>query len=143
MKEVVIYTDGACSGNPGKGGWAAVLLFHNQKKTISGRKESTTNNQMELIAVINGLKALKIPCNVNLYTDSIYVKKGITEWINKWRVNNWKTSNKKPVKNIDLWKELENVSMQHSINWKWVKAHAGNKHNEEADFLARAEINNA
>ncbi|WCR58367.1 ribonuclease HI [Wolbachia endosymbiont of Ctenocephalides felis wCfeJ] len=139
-KEVTIYTDGACSGNPGTGGWAAIILFENHRKDIHGREENTTNNKMELTAVINGLKVLKFSCNINLYTDSLYVKYGITEWINKWKVNGWKTSNKKSVKNMELWKELDNVVSQHEINWKWVKAHDGDKYNEEADNLARKAI---
>ncbi|MHC3897746.1 UNVERIFIED_CONTAM: ribonuclease HI [Wolbachia endosymbiont of Nasonia longicornis] len=139
-KEVTIYTDGACLGNPGLGGWAAIILFQNHRKNIFGREENTTNNKMELTAVINGLKTLKFPCNINLYTDSLYVKHGITEWINKWKMNGWKTSNKKSVKNIELWKELDNVALQHEINWKWVKAHNGDKYNEEADSLARKAI---
>ncbi|MBV0899698.1 MAG: ribonuclease HI [Wolbachia endosymbiont of Fragariocoptes setiger] len=142
-KEVTIYTDGACSGNPGPGGWAAILLFQSQRKEIFGREENTTNNKMELIAVINGLKALQTFCSVDLYTDSLYIKNGITEWINKWKVNGWKTSNKKPVKNMELWKELDDVANQHYINWKWVKAHNGDKYNEEADMLARKAIINA
>lgn len=142
-KEVIIYTDGACSGNPGPGGWAAILLFQSQRKEIFGREENTTNNKMELIAVINGLKALQTFCSVDLYTDSLYIKNGITEWINKWKVNGWKTSNKKPVKNMELWKELDDVANQHYINWKWVKAHNGDKYNEEADMLARKAIINA
>ncbi|WP_253299783.1 ribonuclease HI [Wolbachia endosymbiont of Chironomus riparius] len=142
-KEVTIYTDGACSGNPGPGGWAAVILLPTQRENIFGSEENTTNNKMELMAVINGLKALKTSCNINLYTDSTYIKNGITEWINKWRINGWKTSNKKPVKNTELWKELYSVSLQHQINWHWVKAHNGDKYNEEADFLARKAIGNA
>ncbi|OEY86496.1 ribonuclease HI [Wolbachia pipientis] len=136
-KEVSIYTDGACSGNPGIGGWAAVILFQNYRKDISGSEISTTNNKMELMAVINGLKALKVPCNVNLYTDSLYVKKGITEWINRWKVNGWKTRNKQPVKNIELWQELDNIASQHVINWQWVKSHNGDTYNTVADNLAR------
>lgn len=139
-KEVIIYTDGACSGNPGIGGWAAIILFQNHRKNICGREESTTNNKMELTAVINGLKALKFSCNINLYTDSLYVKNGITEWISKWKMNGWKTSDKKSVKNMELWKELDNVASQHEISWKWVKAHNGDKYNEEADSLARKAI---
>jgi ribonuclease HI len=139
-KEVIIYTDGACSGNPGAGGWAAILLFQDSRKDVYGREENTTNNKMELMAVINGLKSLKTSCNISLYTDSLYVKNGIREWINKWKVNGWKTSNKKPVKNMELWKELDNVASQHEINWKWVKAHNGDKYNEEADSLARKAI---
>jgi len=142
-KRVIIYTDGACSGNPGPGGWAAVMMYENKsifiKKRISGGEENTTNNKMELKAVINGLKMLKISCNVILHTDSLYVKQGITKWINKWKINGWKTSNKKAVKNMELWKELDEVAVQHDVNWKWVKAHDGNVHNEEADRLARKE----
>ncbi|MFV0948953.1 ribonuclease HI [Wolbachia endosymbiont of Nasonia giraulti] len=139
-KEVTIYTDGACLGNPGLGGWAAIILFQNHRKNICGREENTTNNKMELTAVINGLKVLKFPCNISLCTDSLYVKCGITEWISKWKMNGWKTSNKKSVKNIELWKELDDVALQHEINWKWVKAHNGDKYNEEADSLARKAI---
>ncbi|QOD38206.1 ribonuclease HI [Candidatus Wolbachia massiliensis] len=139
-KEVTIYTDGACFGNPGTGGWAAIILFQNHRKDIYGREENTTNNKMELTAVINALKALKFSCNVSLYTDSLYVRDGITEWINKWKINGWKTGNKKSVKNVELWKELDNVASQHEINWKWVKAHNGDKHNEEADSLAKKAI---
>ena len=139
-KEVAIYTDGACSGNPGPGGWAAVILFKNHRKDVCGREDNTTNNKMELTAVINGLKTLRTFCTVNLYTDSLYIKKGITEWINKWKINGWKTSKKIPVKNADLWKELDDVASQHNINWNWVKAHNGDKYNEAADTLAREAI---
>ncbi|MGL9718189.1 MAG: ribonuclease HI [Wolbachia sp.] len=139
-KEVTIYTDGACLGNPGAGGWAAIILFQNHRKDVYGREENTTNNKMELTAVINGLKALKFSCNINLYTDSLYVKHGITEWVNKWKVNGWKTSSKKSVKNMELWKELDDIASQHKINWRWVKAHNGDKYNEEADSLARKAI---
>lgn len=141
-KKVIIYTDGACSENPGPGGWAAVLMYSgdiSSKKSISGGQRNTTNNQMELKAVINGLKALKVQCKVILYTDSLYIKNGITEWINKWKVNGWRTADKKPVKNIELWKELDTVALQHDIDWRWVKAHNGNRYNEEADRLARKE----
>ncbi|NUY39504.1 ribonuclease HI [Wolbachia endosymbiont of Litomosoides brasiliensis] len=139
-KEVTIYTDGACSGNPGTGGWAAIILFQDYRKDVYGREENTTNNKMELTAVINGLKALKFSCNINLYTDSLYVKYGIVEWINKWKMNGWKASSKKSVKNMELWKKLDDIASQHKINWEWVKAHNGNKHNEEADSLARKAI---
>lgn len=142
-KEVTIYTDGACSGNPGAGGWAAVILFQDQRKDICGRAENTTNNKMELMAVINGLKALKTSCNINLYTDSLYIKNGITVWIKKWQINGWRTSDKKPVKNMELWQELDEISSQHQINWHWVKAHNGDKYNEAADTLARKAIDNA
>ncbi|QKX01707.1 ribonuclease HI [Wolbachia endosymbiont of Cruorifilaria tuberocauda] len=139
-KEVTIYTDGACSGNPGTGGWAVIVLFKGHRKNIFGREENTTNNRMELTAVINGLKVLRFPCNVSLYTDSFYVKHGITKWVNRWKINGWKTSNKKSVKNIELWKELDSVILQHEIDWKWVKAHSDNMYNEEADSLARKAI---
>lgn len=142
-KDVTIYTDGACSGNPGAGGWAAVILLQDQRKDIFGRAEDTTNNKMELIAVINGLKALKTSCNINLYTDSLYIKNGIIAWIKKWKINGWRTSNKKPVKNMELWKALDEISSQHQINWHWVKAHNGDKYNEAADTLARKAIDNA
>ncbi|WP_370273166.1 ribonuclease HI [Wolbachia endosymbiont of Oedothorax gibbosus] len=142
-KKVTIYTDGACSGNPGPGGWAAVVMYENKsvfiKKRISGGEENTTNNKMELKAVINGLKMLKISCKVILHTDSLYIKQGITEWINKWKINGWRTANKSPVKNMELWKELDEVALHHDINWKWVRAHNGNTYNEEADRLARKE----
>ncbi|MCV3769471.1 MAG: ribonuclease HI [Wolbachia pipientis] len=142
-KKVTIYADGACSGNPGRGGWAVIVLFKDYKKNIYGREENTTNNKMELTAVINGLKVLKFSCSISLYTDSFYVKNGITKWIGKWKINGWKTSNRKLVKNIDLWKELDNAASQHEINWKWVKAHSGNKYNEEVDSLARKAIMDA
>ncbi|WFW29862.1 MAG: ribonuclease HI [Wolbachia endosymbiont of Menacanthus eurysternus] len=142
-KEVTIYTDGSCLGNPGIGGWAAIILFQNYRKDVYGREENTTNNKMELTAIINGLKVLKFSCNIiNLYTDSLYIKYGMTEWINKWKTNGWKTSNKRPVKNIKLWKELDNISSQHKVNWKWVKAHSGNKYNEEVDNLAKKAVTN-
>ncbi|MDD9336750.1 MAG: ribonuclease HI [Wolbachia sp.] len=142
-KEVTMYTDGACSGNPGAGGWAAIILSQNHRKDVCGSEENTTNNKMELKAVINGLRALKTSCSINLYTDSLYIKCGITGWINKWKVNGWKTSNKKPVKNMELWKELDEIASQHEINWKWVKAHNGDRYNEEADSLARKAVFNA
>lgn len=145
-RKVIIYTDGACSGNPGPGGWAAVVMYENKsvfiKKRISGGEENTTNNKMELKAVINGLKMLKISCKVIVHTDSQYIKQGITEWINKWKTNGWKTADKKPVKNRELWQELDEVALQHDINWKWVRAHNGNMYNEEADRLARKESKN-
>ena len=134
---IEIYTDGSCLGNPGPGGWGAILLYNHHQKKICGSNPDTTNNQMELKAVIEGLKALKKPSEVIIYTDSQYVKNGITEWIKKWKVNNWKTANKKPVKNLELWQELDCESSKHEIKWKWVKAHAGNKFNEMVDELAR------
>ena len=138
---IKIYTDGSCIGNPGKGGWAAIIINNNNKKIISGRKKNTTNNQMELMAAIEALK--KIPKNqeVQMFTDSKYVKMGITEWIKKWSQNDWKTSSKQKVKNIELWKELNDISKKHKIEWHWVKAHAGNPNNEEADELAKKAAN--
>lgn len=136
-KNVVIYTDGACSGNPGVGGWGAVLIYGQSVKEIYGGDKSTTNNQMELTAAIMALKQLKFACAVTLYTDSQYVKKGITEWIDGWSKNDWKNSQKKPVKNKELWIELSEEAKRHEIQWKWVKGHDGDEMNEKADELAR------
>ena len=141
-KRVVIYTDGACSGNPGKGGWGAILKYGNSEKRISGYSELTTNNKMELQAVIEALKILKRMCSVDLYTDSVYVKDGITKWINNWKKNNWRTSKKDDVKNKELWIELDNLSSKHNIEWHWVKGHADNEINNAVDELARNEILN-
>ncbi|HKJ16897.1 MAG TPA: ribonuclease HI [Xanthomonadales bacterium] len=134
---VVIYTDGACSGNPGPGGWGGVLLYNGHRKELSGGEEETTNNRMELMAVIRSLEALSRPCKVTINTDSVYVMKGITEWIKSWKARNWKTASKKPVKNVDLWKELEAAIEPHDVSWKWVKGHSGVPENERADELAR------
>ena len=134
-----IYTDGACSGNPGKGGWAAIIIDGKNQLNISGSENKTTNNRMELMAPIMALKKIKTKSEITIYTDSRYVKDGITEWIKKWKLNNWKNSNKKPVKNKDLWIKLDNLCQVHKINWKWVKAHAGNKYNNLVDKLAVAE----
>ena len=131
-----IYTDGACSGNPGKGGWAAIILDDSNQSSISGSENNTTNNRMELIAPIMALKKIKKKSEITIFTDSKYVKDGITDWIKKWKQNNWKSSNKKPVKNKDLWVKLDNSCQKHKITWKWVKAHAGNKYNSLADELA-------
>tara|TARA_B100001057_G_scaffold355455_1_gene357471 strand:+ start:44 stop:466 length:423 start_codon:yes stop_codon:yes gene_type:complete len=131
-----IYTDGACSGNPGKGGWAAIILDGKNQSSISGSENKTTNNRMELMAPIMALKKIKIKSEIIIYTDSRYVKDGITEWIKKWKLNNWKSSNKKPVKNKDLWVKLDNHCQKHNVSWKWVKAHAGNKLNNLVDELA-------
>lgn len=139
---VTIYTDGACSNNPGKGGTCAILLYNNHQKIISGYLPHTTNNQMELLGAIIGLRALKFSCEVELYTDSIYVKNGMTSWIHNWQKNNFKSANKKPIKNVILWKELINLSKQHKINWNWVKGHNGDKYNELADENARLAIQN-
>ena len=132
-----IYTDGACSGNPGKGGWAAIILDSDlNQSSISGSESNTTNNRMELLAAIMALKKIKKKSDITIFTDSKYVKDGITDWIKKWKLNSWKSSNKKPVKNKDLWIKLDNVCLKHKVTWKWVKAHAGNKYNNLVDELA-------
>ena len=141
MNEVTIYTDGACSGNPGKGGWGAILIYAKETKYMSGSKQLTTNNQMELTATIEALKAILKPSNIALYTDSQYVKNGITSWIFNWKKNGWKTANKKPVANKDLWIELEKYVDFHSVNWFWVKGHSGDHYNEIADELAVKAMN--
>ena len=137
-----IYTDGACRGNPGVGGWGAILKYDNKIKEIKGFSKETTNNIMELSAVIKSLKELNRPCNIIITTDSNYVKDGITKWIHNWKKNGWKTANKKPVKNKELWLELDNLVMQHKINWKWIKGHSGHPENERADQLANQAIDN-
>lgn len=136
---VELYTDGACLGNPGPGGWAALLRFNGTEKELSGCDPDTTNNRMEMQAVIEGLKALSRPSTVTVYTDSQYVQKGITEWINGWKARGWKTAAKKPVKNVDLWLELDETQERHSVTWQWVKGHAGHPENERVDDLARQE----
>lgn len=133
---VEIYADGACKGNPGVGGWGALLLFGTQEKTLFGGEALTTNNRMELTAVIRALEAIKRPCQIKIYTDSSYVQKGITEWIVGWKQRQWRTADKKPVKNEDLWKQLDALVQAHQIEWIWVKGHAGNVGNERADALA-------
>jgi ribonuclease HI len=135
--QVVIHTDGACSGNPGPGGWGAVLHFKDQEKELWGGDLQTTNNRMELMAAIQALEALKRPCRVELHTDSQYVQKGIHEWIHGWKRRGWVTVDKKPVKNNDLWKRLDQARLRHDVDWRWVKGHAGHEHNERADALAR------
>ena len=140
MKTVKIYTDGACRGNPGIGGWGALMVFEGKEKELYGGQEDTTNNQMELKAAIEALKALTEPCLVELTTDSKYVMQGITQWIDNWKRNNWKTTNKKDVKNKDLWIELYDLKSHHKIDWKWVKGHAGHRENEIADHLANKGI---
>lgn len=134
---VEIYTDGACSGNPGPGGWGVLLRFKGVEKELCGGEEETTNNRMELAAAINGLRALTRPVKVSLYTDSTYVKDGITKWIHNWKKNGWKTAAKKPVKNADLWQQLEDALAKHDVDWHWVKGHDGHEENERADALAR------
>lgn len=140
MKRVKIYTDGACKGNPGRGGWGAVLQYGNSEKEISGFQTKTTNNIMELTAAVEALKLLKEPCEITLTTDSTYVKNGISKWIFSWKKNGWKTASKKSVKNKELWQELELLSKNHFINWKWVKGHSGHPENERCDQLANEAI---
>lgn len=137
---VVVYTDGACSGNPGPGGWGSVMLYKGQRRELSGGERLTTNNRMELLAVVRSLEALRRPCHVTIHTDSIYVMKGMTEWIQNWKARNWRTADKKPVKNVDLWMELEEAIKPHQVDWKWVRGHSGIKENERADELARKAI---
>ena len=139
LPEVEIFTDGACKGNPGPGGWGAVLRFGDKERELSGGESPTTNNRMELMAAIEALKALKRPCRVSLTTDSNYVRDGITRWIFGWQRNGWRTSDKKPVKNAELWQALLEASAPHRIDWHWVKGHAGHPENERADALACAE----
>ena len=136
-KEITIFTDGACSGNPGKGGWGAVLLYQDNEKHLSGSEKLTTNNRMELKATIEALKAIKHPSKIKLYTDSQYVKNGITEWIINWKKNGWKTANKKEVSNKALWTELDLLNNEFEISWNWVKAHSTDELNNEVDLLAR------
>lgn len=139
-KQVEIYTDGACSGNPGPGGWGVLLRYIHMEKTLSGAEWETTNNRMELKAAIEGLKALTQHCDVILVTDSEYVKKGITEWMENWKRKGWRTANGKPVKNQDLWEELDGLTKNHQITWRWVKGHSGHKENDQVDELAREAI---
>ena len=138
--KVVIYTDGACSGNPGVGGWGAVLIYGSREKEISGGERMTTNNRMELTAAIEALEALNKPCKVELHTDSQYVRTGITEWLPGWKARGWRTADKKPVKNDDLWKRLDAANARHDVTWKWVKGHADDVMNNRADELARGAI---
>lgn len=137
---IVIHTDGACSGNPGPGGWGAVLQWKGHEKELSGAEAETTNNRMELMAAIAALEALKRPSNVRLVTDSVYVRDGVTKWIHGWKKNGWKTAAKKPVKNEDLWRRLDEAAARHEVIWEWVKGHAGHPENERADQLARDAI---
>ena len=140
MSHVQIFTDGACRGNPGPGGWGALLRFGGQEKTLFGGEQDTTNNRMELTAVIEALGALKRPCDVTLTSDSTYVLKGIQEWMPNWKKRGWKTASKKPVKNVDLWKKLDVLIVEHKIDWQWVKGHSGHPGNELADQLANQGI---
>jgi ribonuclease HI len=137
---IEIFTDGACRGNPGPGGWGAILRYNEHEKHLNGSETLTTNNRMELTAVIKALEVLKKPCAIDITTDSQYVRKGITEWMIQWKKRGWKTSNKKPVKNIDLWQQLDAITQQHKINWHWVKGHSGHTENELADQLANQAI---
>ena len=140
LPHVVIHTDGACSGNPGPGGWGAILAFGDHEKELKGGEANTTNNRMELMAAISALEALKKPCRVDLHTDSQYLRDGVTAYLARWKQNGWRTAGKKPVKNIDLWQRLYEAAVRHTIDWIWVRGHAGHPENERADALARAAI---
>jgi ribonuclease HI len=135
--KVIIHTDGACSGNPGPGGWGAILDYNGTRKELSGGADNTTNNRMEITAAVEALNALKRPCKVSMHVDSQYVKDGITKWIHGWKKNGWKTADKKPVKNVELWQALDKAIQPHEISWHWVKGHDGHADNERADELAR------
>lgn len=139
-KTITIYTDGACRGNPGPGGWGAFLEYGDKQRSLHGGEELTTNNRMELTAVIKALEVLKFKCHIELYTDSKYVLQGITEWLPNWKKRNWLTASKKPVQNVDLWQELDALVPEHEINWHWVKGHSGDPGNERADQLANKGI---
>jgi ribonuclease HI len=140
MDKVVIHTDGACRGNPGPGGWGVILASGDNEKELYGAEAETTNNRMELMAAIVALESLKRPCDVTLTTDSVYLKKGMTEWLRNWKRRDWKTSGKKPVKNKDLWQRLETAVEQHCLRWRWIKGHSGHAENERADQLANRAI---
>lgn len=141
--KVVIFTDGACSGNPGPGGWGAILAWNGREKELKGGEADTTNNRMELIAAIEALESLKRPCTVELHTDSQYLRQGVTQWVHNWKRNGWRTADRKPVKNEDLWRRLDEALKRHSIDWRWVKGHAGHEMNERADLLARTGLKEA
>jgi ribonuclease HI len=143
MKEIIAYTDGACSGNPGPGGWGVLMIARDgdtilKERELKGGDSETTNNRMELLAAINALEALARPSHITIITDSTYVKNGVTNWIHGWKKNGWKTSARKPVKNVDLWQRLDEAQARHDVTWKWVKGHDGHIENERADELARA-----
>jgi ribonuclease HI len=140
LKSVIIHTDGGCEGNPGPGGWAAVLRFGAQIFEVSGGEPATTNNRMELLAAIRALVALNQPCAVTLHTDSAYLRNGITQWLGGWKRNGWRTADRKPVKNDDLWKQLDEAAARHRIEWRWLKGHAGHADNERCDRLAAGEM---
>jgi len=135
-----MFTDGACRGNPGPGGWGVLLRFNDHEKTLYGAEAATTNNRMELMAAIKGLESLKRPCKVRLTTDSQYVMKGIQEWMDNWKRRGWKTATRKPVKNVDLWQRLDRIAREHDIEWRWVRGHSGHPENEQADMLANKAI---
>jgi ribonuclease HI len=140
VSDVDLFTDGACSGNPGPGGWAAILRMGEKERELSGGEPRTTNNRMELMGVISGLEALKRPCAVTIHTDSKYVLDGASKWIHGWKKNGWRTADKKPVKNVELWQRLDAAQKQHKLRWIWVKGHSGHAENERADALARSAI---
>jgi ribonuclease HI len=140
MKQVTIYTDGACSGNPGPGGWGALLLYGGHERELSGAEEQTTNNRMELMGAIAALESLKERCKISLYTDSQYVRQGITQWMHGWKRNGWRTASKQPVKNQDLWERLDRATTEHEVEWFWVRGHNGDPNNERVDGLAREAI---
>ena len=137
---VEIFTDGACRGNPGPGGWAAILRYRGVEKELAGGEAMTTNNRMEMTAAIRGLEALNRPCRVRVFTDSQYVRDGVTQWLAGWKARNWRTADKKPVKNVDLWQQLDAAAARHQVEWVWVRGHAGHPENERADALARASV---
>ena len=140
LPHVIIHTDGACSGNPGPGGWGAILTFGDHEKELKGGEPNTTNNRMELMAAISAFEALKRPCRADLYTDSQYMRSGVMSWIATWKRNGWRTADKKPVKNVDLWQRLEAALKPHQVQWHWLRGHAGHAINERADLLARQAI---
>jgi len=140
LKTVTVYTDGACRGNPGPGGWGALLQYNGKQRELCGGERDTTNNRMELMAAIQALESLKEECNVALYTDSNYVRNGITQWLANWKRNGWRTAAKKPVKNVELWQQLEKACASHTVEWHWVKGHSGDPGNEAADALANKGI---
>jgi ribonuclease HI len=140
LAEVEIFTDGACSGNPGPGGWAAILRYGEVEKELSGYEPHTTNNRMEMMAAIAGLEALKRACRVQVYSDSQYLRDGISKWIHGWKRRSWRTADNQPVKNVDLWQRLDAAAARHAVDWHWVRGHSGHPENERADALARARI---